>query len=84
LVDCSAEKSGNPDVHLPVTPLAAGFPEALNGGCSFSGRHDAHPLLSWQFREMPDSELAVESAVKNPFTIDRFSGGKLLLAESFS
>jgi len=27
---------------------------------------------------MTDSELAVESRVKNPFTIDRFSGGKLL------
>ena len=33
---------------------------------------------------MPDSELAVESRVKNPFTIDRFSGGKLLWLESFS
>jgi hypothetical protein len=33
---------------------------------------------------MTDSELAVESRVKNPFTIDRFSGGKLLCAESFS
>ena len=33
---------------------------------------------------MTDSELAVESRVKNPFTIDRFSGGKLLFAESFS
>ena len=33
---------------------------------------------------MPDSELAVESRVKNPFTIDRFSGGKLLCVESFS
>jgi hypothetical protein len=29
-------------------------------------------------RDMTDSELAVESRVKNPFTIDRFSGGKLL------
>ena len=35
-------------------------------------------------RVMTDSELAVESRVKNPFTIDRFSGGKLLFAESFS
>jgi hypothetical protein len=33
---------------------------------------------------MTDSELAVESRVKNPFTIDRFSGGKLLWLESFS
>jgi hypothetical protein len=78
LVDRSAEKSRNPNVHFPVSPFTAGFPEALNGGCSFSSRHDAHPLLSWRFREMPDSELAVESRVKNPFTIDRFSGGKLL------
>jgi hypothetical protein len=46
LVDCSAEKSRNPDVHFPVTPLTAGFSEALNGGCSFSSRHDAHPSLS--------------------------------------
>jgi hypothetical protein len=36
------------------------------------------------YREMPDSELAVESRLKNPFTIDRFSSGKLLCAESFS
>jgi hypothetical protein len=33
---------------------------------------------------MTDSGGAVESASKNPFTIDRFSGGKLLLPESFS
>jgi hypothetical protein len=33
---------------------------------------------------MTDSELAVEPRVKNPFTIDRFSSGKLLCAESFS
>jgi hypothetical protein len=33
---------------------------------------------------MTDSELAVESERKNPFTINGFSVGKLLCVESFS
>jgi len=74
----------NPYVHFPITPFTADLSETLNSVGSFSSRHGVHPLHSWPFREMPDSELAVESGVKNPFTIDRFSGGKLLCEESFS
>jgi hypothetical protein len=67
----------DPYVHFPVAPLTAVLPKTLNSIGPFH-RHGAHPLHSWRFREMTDSELAVESRVKNPFTIDRFSGGKLL------
>jgi hypothetical protein len=50
----------------------------LNPLDTFHVRHGTPPIAPVTYREMPDSELAVESRVKNPFTIDRFSSGKLL------
>ncbi len=58
LIDCSPYHLRNPDVHLPVTPLTAGFPEALNPLDPFHVRHgtpphrtcDSYekcPILSW-------------------------------------
>jgi hypothetical protein len=83
LINRRTYRLSDPYVHFPVAPLTAVLPKTLNSIGPFH-RHGAHPLHSWRFREMTDSELAVESRLKNPFTIDRFSGGKLLLAESFS
>jgi hypothetical protein len=39
---------------------------------------ESHPIHPIAFRVLPDSELAVESERKNPFTIIGFSVGKLL------
>jgi hypothetical protein len=77
LINRRTYRLSDPYVHFPVAPLTAVLPKTLNSIGPFH-RHGAHPLHSWRFREMTDSELAVESRVKNPFTIDRFSGGKLL------
>jgi hypothetical protein len=78
LVDGGSEKSRYPDVQLPIPALTARLAEALNPLDTFHVRHGTPPIAPVTYREMTDSELAVESRVKNPFTIDRFSGGKLL------
>ncbi|WP_230534676.1 hypothetical protein, partial [Microvirga roseola] len=65
LINRSANLLGNPHIHLPVAPLTTGSPEALYGVTSLRGWHGGHLLLSWRFREMTDSEVAVESGVKN-------------------
>jgi hypothetical protein len=78
LVDGCPEKTRYPDVQLPVAAFTARLAEALNPLDTFHVRHGTPPIALVTYREMPDSEVAVESAVKNPFTIDRFSGGKLL------
>jgi hypothetical protein len=78
LVDRSPQEPGYPDVQLPVAAFTASLTEALNPLDPFHVRHGTPPIAPVTYREMPDSELAVESRVKNPFTIDRFSGGKLL------
>ena len=78
LVDRSAQKPRNPDVHFLVPPFPARLAEALNALGLFCVRHGHPPVTLVPLRDMTDSELAVESRVKNPFTIDRFSGGKLL------
>jgi hypothetical protein len=43
LVDGSPNGLGNPDIHLPVAPLTAGFPEALNALDSLHVRHGTSP-----------------------------------------
>jgi hypothetical protein len=78
LVDCSPQKPRYPDVQFPVSPFTARLSEALNPLDTFHVRHGTPPIAPVTYREMTDSALAVESRVKNPFTIDRFSGGKLL------
>jgi hypothetical protein len=77
-VDGGPEKPRYPDVQFPVAPFPARLSEALNPLDTFHVRHGTPPIALVTYREMTDSELAVESRVKNPFTIDRFSGGKLL------
>jgi hypothetical protein len=78
LVDGGPKNSRYPDIQLSVAALTARSAEALNPLDTFHVRHGTPPIALVTYREMTDSELAVESAVKNPFTIDRFSGGKLL------
>jgi hypothetical protein len=78
LVDRSPQEPRYPDVQFPITSLSARLAEALNPLDTFHVRHGTPPIALVTYREMPDSELAVESRVKNPFTIGRFSGGKLV------
>jgi hypothetical protein len=49
LVDRSAYKPGNPDVHLPVTALFARLSEALNALGLLCIRHGIHLLHSCRF-----------------------------------
>jgi hypothetical protein len=56
----------------------------LNPLDTFHIRHGTPPIALVTYREMPDSEVAVESERKNPFTITGFSVGKLLYVESIS
>jgi hypothetical protein len=78
LVDGSPNRLGNPDVHLPVAPLTAGFPEALNALDPLQSGMALHLDTPQAFRVLPDSGKGVESERKNPFTISRIRVGKLL------
>lgn len=83
LIDLLVHLCGQPYVRLSKAPLFAGLPKALD---TLAAQRIWHftPNRLVTLRDLPDSEVAVESGVKNPFTIDRFSGGKLLWLESFS
>ncbi len=53
LIDRCAEKSRNPDVHLPISPFPARLAEALNALGPFSVRHGIHPLHSCRSEKCP-------------------------------
>jgi hypothetical protein len=84
LVDGSSQEPRYPDVQFPISPFSARLSEALNPLDTFHVRHGTPSIALVTYREMPDSEVAVESERKNPFTIVGFSVGKLLWLESFS
>jgi hypothetical protein len=49
LIDCSAQKPRNPDVHLLIPPFPARLAEALNPFDSFNVRHGIHPSHSCRY-----------------------------------
>src|ERR687897_3326261 len=52
-VDCSPEKSWDPDVHLSVSPFPARFAKALNALDLLSIRHGIHLLHSCHIERCP-------------------------------